>query len=67
MTDDILILCGPNSCLVSLIYPSCGTVKHSASQRAAVRRDLYELIKLIMGQLSELNHTDSNQILSQKY
>lgn len=63
MTDDILILRGRNSCLASLIFIMFHS-KTFLAQRAVVRRDLYELI---VGQLFELNHTYSTQILSQKY
>lgn len=66
MTDDILTLRGRNSCLASLIFIMFHS-KTFLAQRAVVRRDLYELIKLIVGQLFELNHTYSTQILSQKY
>lgn len=66
MTDDILILRGRNSCLANLIFIMLHS-KTFLAQRAVVRRDLYELIKLIVGQLFELNHTYSTQILSQKY
>lgn len=62
MTDDILILRGRNSCLASLIFIMFHS-KTFLAQRAVVRRDLYELI---VGQLFELNHTYSTQILSQK-
>lgn len=62
MTDDILILRGRNSCLASLIFIMLHS-KTFLAQRAVVRRDLYELI---VGQLFELNHTYSTQILSQK-
>lgn len=62
MTDDILILRGRNSCLANLIFIMLHS-KTFLAQRAVVRRDLYELI---VGQLFELNHTYSTQILSQK-